>query len=85
MAHQQKEIVAVEYRSEDAEKRTERTQRGEWREREIKQKGETEAVTRGPRAHDGGSITKMAATEVAASTSRAATITSSQAFLEVEV
>lgn len=55
----------------------------EWRERDKRET--TEAVTRGPRAHDGGSITKMAATEAAASTSRAAIITSSQAFLEVEV
>lgn len=37
------------------------------------------AATRGPRAHDGGSIIKMAATEAAASTSRAAATTSSQA------
>lgn len=39
------------------------------------------AAIRGPRAHDGGSITKMAATEAAASTSRAAATTSSQASL----
>jgi len=42
-------------------------------------------VTRGSRAHDGGSITKMAAMEAAASTSRVVTILLSQAFLEVQV
>jgi hypothetical protein len=44
-----------------------------------------EAVTWKSYAHDGGSITKMAATEAVAFTSRVATTTSNQTFLKVEV
>ncbi|KYM78837.1 hypothetical protein ALC53_10708 [Atta colombica] len=77
-----KEIVMVRYLSKDAERRTE-AQRG------VEGKGDkreaTEAMTRGSRAHDGGSISKMAATEAAASTSRVAAITLNQMFFEVEV
>jgi len=73
----------VRYLSKDAERRTEEAQRG------VEGKGDkreaTEAVTRGSRAHDGGSISKMAATEAAASTSRVAAITLNQTFFEVEV
>lgn len=63
----------VGYRFKDAEKRTEETHRGAEGKRDKREAAE--AVTRGSRAHDGGSITKMAATEAAASTSRVATIT----------
>lgn len=57
-----------------------RSGEGEMKGKQREQSGGC-AATRGPRAHDGGSITKMAATEAAASTSRAAATTSSQASL----
>lgn len=77
-------MVMVGYYSKDAEEGGQKKHSLQRREREIKEK-RREAVIRGPHAHDGGSITKMAATQAAASTSRAATTTSSQAFLKVTV